>query len=215
MGIKNLPGLFIRESYLKLFDLFADPYCELFEQRSPIILTGNPGTGKTLFGFYMMYRYMKEGISFVYESTFTGDELWVCTNGEFTRDKRQVVYRQHDKSATHIFDGKQVDITSPFRKVLICSPRRHFFNNYDKLTVEYFYMPIWSQSEIEACRERLFPTLSKNLVDSLYQALGGIPRYLLKRSNDKWGNDHIYAYLIIKFFYNFIGAFSLRDFILL
>lgn len=63
----EIKEVFIRESYARLYDNLAKTVAEDF------FITGTPGIGKSFFAFYLMYKLIKEGKSFIYEPKLNED----------------------------------------------------------------------------------------------------------------------------------------------
>lgn len=195
--ITKLRGILIRYDYLELFEQIFN---EQTEATPHAILCGNPGTGKTYFGFYAMHRLMREERSFVYEPTKVGP-VWV-----YLGKKTQTTLNQHIPGTfecvthhrslvrykglnfVHIVDGHAPSEIIRFRVVLICSPREIHYSElekHDRGSIS-FHMPTWSYYEIEKCRAGLF-TIPKELVKKLFDLWGGIPRYVLNGPNTLYG----------------------------
>lgn len=195
-------GIFIRESYSQLFELLFNNKLDT----TNAILCGNPGTGKTFFGYYAMYRLMREDRSFFYEPTADSVVWMYC--GTNTRTKLKDNYIQvgqlecikrthmiHYKKLTdhfvHIIDGHEPSLIVPFRVVLICSPREKHYSELRKHMAgsSMFYMPTWDYSEIELCRSVFFQSISESLVQQLFERWGGIARDVLNQPNALYGNS--------------------------
>lgn len=200
--IKDIRGIFIRNCYSKIFDLIFN---NKNDKTNPI-LCGNPGTGKTFFSYYAMYRLMSEDRSFFYEP-IDDDIVWmycstntmVMLNNDGTFDPKPLEckstkmlhYKHLSEEFVHIIDGHAPPSTLPFRSVLICSPRENHYSEFRKHMAGYtmLYMPTWDYSEIELCASIFFSLLPKPLVKELFQRWGGIARDVLNQPNALYGNS--------------------------
>jgi hypothetical protein len=182
------------------------------------MLCGNPGTGKTCFGFYAMHRLMREDRSFIYEPTKSNGLNWVFHSSNTRADgvpqlecleqRRLEKYYHMSHHIVHIVDGHAPPEVLYYRTVLICSPRKMHFHEFRKHPrgCDNRYMPAWSYIEIESCRSQLFDKLPKDLVNELFNRWGGIARNVLNIPQMMLG---ISIYLIWKsfFFYLFVFLF--------
>ena len=65
LNAARLPSkLYVRKAYEDLHSLIHDTY-----RHRSILVVGNPGTGKSFFALYEMYRLLKDGATIVYELT--------------------------------------------------------------------------------------------------------------------------------------------------
>jgi len=63
LNVASLPSkLYVRKAYEDLHSLIHDTY-----RHRSILVVGNPGTGKSFFALYEMYRLLKDGATIVYE----------------------------------------------------------------------------------------------------------------------------------------------------
>jgi len=56
--------LYIRESYIELYNLIFDNKVKIYNNRKNFVITGTPGTVKSHFAFYCLYRQLLEGKTF-------------------------------------------------------------------------------------------------------------------------------------------------------
>ena len=69
--------------------------------------------------------------------------------------------------------------------ILVTSPRRDNYREFSKYErVETFYMPVWNLEEISFCREKLYSDISEETINSRFDKLGGIPRFIFTTDTD-------------------------------
>ncbi|CAB4478973.1 unnamed protein product [Rhizophagus irregularis] len=168
--------IFIRDCYLDLSKIIFE------SNRSRWRITGNPGIGKTFFGYYLLYIIAKANRTVVYHQHHRSPIL-------FSEDK---VYCSKVDDI-HLFKdylGKNdtwyiVDAREPMefrgKTILVCSPQMTYYKTFDSLGINVRYMPVWSLAEIDICRDKIdiFKHLTKEEVRTLHYKWGGIPRFVL------------------------------------
>ncbi|KAK6096218.1 hypothetical protein MT418_8606 [Batrachochytrium dendrobatidis] len=170
-------SIYIRPCYPKLFEkslsiVQSADICRL-------IILGNPGIGKTYFGYFLLLHLARSGATVVYES-FQEECLYLFTpNGVFKGDRRSFHNQLMSLSTFYIVDGMAPTVVNA-RTILVTSPRREIWYQFCKNSCDIRYMPVWSKEELHSCRSMLFPTVPQELVESLYLKWGGIARYVLK-----------------------------------
>ncbi|CAB4441894.1 unnamed protein product [Rhizophagus irregularis] len=182
LGKKQGPSaLFIRKCYLDLKDVVFD------DKITKLRITGNPGIGKTYFGYYLLYLLAGLDVTVVYDNqkesnpiVFESGKNAFISNSEIIKP-----YLQNSK-VWYIVDGKEPKSVDA-KTILICSPKRNYYNkfdNYEGVVVARF-MPIWSWEEIKQCRKGLYNyEVEKKLAKDLFLMWGGIPRYVLEKAKD-------------------------------
>ncbi|CAB5384017.1 unnamed protein product [Rhizophagus irregularis] len=89
----------------------------------------------------------------------------------------------HKENTWYIIDGKKPYNASVAKTILISSPMKSHYHDFDKGdSVNIRIMPVWTWEEINYCRQKLFDNLDENMVSELYIKWGGIPRYILKEA---------------------------------
>jgi hypothetical protein len=181
MGIKDLNGVMVRDCYEDLYEKIIKI------DEDGLTVMGNPGIGKTMFGYYFIYRFIQKGFSIAYEPFV--DTVWIY-HGDSTKQYASsqvecltnnglVKYAEHSRCFVHIVDGHHPYGALPFKTVLICSPRKMHYEKFEKEHSTLLYMPVWNYQEIEACRAKLFNYLTLDSVNDLFIRFDGIPRELL------------------------------------
>ncbi|CAI2182683.1 8049_t:CDS:2 [Funneliformis geosporum] len=127
-------------------------------------ITGNPGTGKTFFGRYIISVLLKEGFELLVDDA-SYSHLYLITRDEMNT---------FDVEVNHDFDTGKL--------IMVSSPKDLNIKNFCKpvnITIKV-YMQIWSEAELEECRSLIYPEFSKDNLHESYQLCGGIPRMIFK-----------------------------------
>ncbi|CAB4398849.1 unnamed protein product, partial [Rhizophagus irregularis] len=171
--------LFIRKCYQDLSTVVLN------DAIRRIRITGNPGIGKTYFGYYLLYLLAKRGETILYEN--------VARKSSYVFDGEEV-FRTYDKIITDLYKSRRdvwyiVDGMEPekvnAKTILVCSPKKSHYANFDKYSsVTIRYMPEWSLYEIHTCKNEMFPDIDEKRVDTLFSMWGGIPRFVLENADD-------------------------------
>ncbi|GBC06602.1 hypothetical protein RclHR1_06950008 [Rhizophagus clarus] len=177
----GLSNLYIRRCYKDFEHIVFD------DAINKLRISGNPGIGKTIFGYYLLYLLAKKNATIVFDSckekksfVFNGEHAFRCNDDEID------LYLL-DARVWYIVDGKEPkDVNA--KTILICSSKRdhykHFDNYEGKIAIRY--MPIWSWKEIKQCRKYIYnDKIDERLARDLFSKWGGIPRYVLEKANEK------------------------------
>lgn len=199
-NIPNTPlsRLYVRESYRSIAKDIQAPaqefqYPAVTLPNQPIvskaIVTGTPGTGKSVFLFYLLWQLVKKGKPVVF--FLTTDTYYYDGQGGFFElgnpsDFKYLLRMVHSPGDVWcLFDAKnkkEEDLNAvPYSEcqfVLSTSPRREMVNDFQKFpTPQVFYMPTWTKNELEAIAPK-FPKAGD--WESRFEILGGIPRHVLE-----------------------------------
>ncbi|PKK72608.1 hypothetical protein RhiirC2_776997 [Rhizophagus irregularis] len=171
----NISTLFIRKCYKDLYKMISkNNHVRRWR------ITGNPGIGKTFFGFYLLYFLAKQRKTVVYHKLKKPPMLF-SENGVFSYPEDNIHALKRylaNEEVWYIVDGRE-PMEYVAKTILICSPQKSHYSQFDKLGVTIRYMPVWSWAEIDLCRGILFRNLTQEHVRELYNKWGGIPRYTL------------------------------------
>mmetsp|Transcript_15183 Transcript_15183/g.28542 ORF Transcript_15183/g.28542 Transcript_15183/m.28542 type:complete len:446 (-) Transcript_15183:368-1705(-) len=183
----NLSRLYIRESYRTIA-------CNIKSGSNgmdKVIITGTPGIGKSLFLFYLLWKMVvKEGkrVLMVYHPLniyYDGKGgVFEIKNGQFPYNGDISFWND---SLWCLFDAKGKneanlnELPCEFCNfILLTPPRRDMVNDFKKPPVpQYFYMPPWTESELETISS-LFPQITTTEWHDRFEILGGIPRYIFE-----------------------------------
>jgi hypothetical protein len=171
--------LFIRNCYRDLSTIVLN------DTKQRMRITGNPGIGKTYFGYYLLYLLARRGATILYEN--------VAKKSSYVFDGEEA-FRTYDKIITdsyksrrdvwYIVDGMEPEKVNA-KTILVSSPKKSHFEHFDKYsTVTIRYMPEWSLYEIHTCKNEMFPNINEERVNTLFSMWGGIPRFVLENADD-------------------------------
>ncbi|PKB99367.1 hypothetical protein RhiirA5_462037, partial [Rhizophagus irregularis] len=185
-GKPSIPSkLFVRRCYNDLLNIVDN------DKIRKLRLTGNPGIGKTFFGYYLIYHLVKNGKTVIYDVhtikkfvILFGQTMDEVSYLHTIKDARKIKTSLSNQDAWYIVDGKSPDY-SEAKTILICSPLKSHYKIFDRRIPEIRYMPPWSWDEINKCRADIFAHLSENEVRELYIKWGGIPRNILEGARAK------------------------------
>ncbi|CAI2187897.1 16903_t:CDS:2 [Funneliformis geosporum] len=147
----------------RCYDYFKEIILES-KKHKRFCITGNPGTGKTFFGRYIMSVLLKEGFELLVDDA-SYSHLYLITRDEMNT---------FDVEVNHDFDTGKL--------IMVSSPKDLNIKNFCKpvnITIKV-YMQIWSEAELEECRSLIYPEFSKDNLQESYQLCGGIPRMIFK-----------------------------------
>ncbi|RHZ17103.1 hypothetical protein DYB37_012523 [Aphanomyces astaci] len=168
--------VYIRPCYLPLWKLCWEI---IHDPKSPhLVILGNPGIGKTFFGFFILLQLARENETVVYESG-----MWMCryllsgdTVVEGTQDDFFEILNQ--PTTYYIVDG----VTPPkfqAKIILLTQSKCEVWCPFYRYKCERRYMPVWTWDEISTCHKLLYPALDMNVVTDCFRRWGGIPQYVL------------------------------------
>ncbi|CAB4390811.1 unnamed protein product [Rhizophagus irregularis] len=171
-GKRSRPSkLFVRKCYNDLLGIIID---NIKNGKRDYRLTGNPGIGKTFFGYYLIYDLVKKGKTVIYDVHTM--ERFVILLGQ-TVEEVKYLDRSHDSVEIRIYlskpevwyivDGNPPDDSEAIT-ILICSLNRSHYKTFDKRIPVVRYMPPWSWDEINTCRADIFANLKEKKVRELY-----------------------------------------------
>ncbi|CAG8840757.1 22424_t:CDS:2, partial [Gigaspora margarita] len=177
--------LYMRICYVHLADIVFN------ENIRRCRITGNPGIGKTFYGFYLLYLLSKQNKTIVYHEAGQYPILFDNQHTFRSKDIYDLVEYLENPEVWYIVDGQP-----PFRfsakTILLCSPQKQHYKEFDKMVgTTIRFMPVWSWNEINECRIGMFNHLEEVKVEDLYSRWGGIPRFVLEKAQDSSQQKHI------------------------
>ncbi|RIA93650.1 hypothetical protein C1645_819173 [Glomus cerebriforme] len=146
--------LYICKCYNDLLDVVFD------DKIRKLHISGNPGIGKTFFGYYLLYTFLKDDCAkiIIYDDNIKKDEVIIFNKNigkllpVITCDILNFLF---DENTWYIMNRKKPIGTKIVAKpILICSPKKDHFYEFDKVSVKK--------------------------VRELYEKWEGIPQYILK-----------------------------------
>ena len=173
----------VRPCYLKLFDLITEEarLCE----NANIIVTGNPGIGKSRFYLYFLWKIIKEGLPEGYSHLVINcrDVYHFYENKEFIELVSQQERNRLKDSAgvLRLVDGCSSTLEGWHgTSVLFATPGTPRLHQFEKaMEGSTFVMPPWGLEELLICNEACGIGLSTEEIRSRVSFFGGIPRFVL------------------------------------
>jgi hypothetical protein len=179
--LTTLNKLYIRESYLSIASSIQSGI-------KKAMITGTPGIGKSMFLIYLLWNLLKQRkrVLLIYHPfiiyydgkggvfQFPAVHLPLETDYSFWNETLWCLFDAKGKKESDL-NKFPYDLCT---FILSTSPRREMVNDFKKPPEpEFFYMPTWSQAELEAIAP-LFPDATE--WRSRFDILGGIPRHVLE-----------------------------------
>jgi hypothetical protein len=177
--------MYVRQSYKDLFAKILD-----FENEDLIrmAITGNPGIGKSIFLFYMLWRLasMHTTETVILNRAKDNGMIYVFRNdGCFVTRKVTVICDYlNEKSTWYLTDALVIQPGELQAKtILISLPDRNQFKTFLKYSATDIlrFMPVWSLDELQASR-KLYGMSEKDVIER-YCIVGGLPRFVLEKKN--------------------------------
>ncbi|KAG0554358.1 hypothetical protein KC19_12G084800 [Ceratodon purpureus] len=163
-------------------------------KKKGMVITGTPGTGKSVMGWYFIFKLREKLGSFDLVYQHEGMQTFYCKNGAVTsagiaaRSFSRVLSR---KDTVYVVDGVSVFDENAMTFVF-ASPNPKGYNVFLKRPgTGLYYSKVWSKIEILAAREQLYKHIEKSSVLDLYRKWGGVPRYVLERAEDRNFQIHL------------------------
>ena len=187
LQIPEIPEIkmYIRKPYKDLHELIHGRYRD-----NDILVTGNPGVGKSWFCLYELFVLLQEFLackeefeysSIVYES-LTFEVFCVFTATDYASGKahtNSAIAKVVDgKRVIHLFDcgTKEGEPKCSLQRMIVFSapdPARNYQKERDPLTL---YMPPWTMEELELAKPEGVDVAEK------FRIWGGVPRYVFKKN---------------------------------
>ncbi|ORY47776.1 hypothetical protein BCR33DRAFT_714841 [Rhizoclosmatium globosum] len=189
----DMTALYIRESYFLLFERIKNTLDPVFDSRKiRMAITGNPGTGKSIFLFYILWRLSKmdknrassvilhrakdNGILYIFGPT----HCWRSVNETDIIPLLDIPTTWYLTDTLTPCPGEVNAVT-----ILVSSPARKHYSTFLTFgaTDSLRCLPVWSLDELQKAAA-LFPKLNPTDVEARYSVIGGIPRFVLEESDE-------------------------------
>jgi hypothetical protein len=191
LGSSKLPGfMYIRDDY---GGLWAEIQRLVSSGLSRIVISGNPGIGKSWFGLYIAFMLLSgsEPVTIVWESRRRSSRTLIQNGQVFRGNLEAFVSELEDTRTWYLVDeavppgATEVEA----RTLVFSSPKRENYKDTLKAPASTIrYMPVWSWAEIEACHSCLYaadPERPLPEVRAAFEHWGGVPRYVLEKLRDE------------------------------
>ena len=190
-GDVDLPDrMYIRADYVGLWDELESML--LSGGFSKVVVSGNPGIGKSWFGIFVAYKLMTRSKppTIVWEARRSCTRVLVQGGRVLRGSLSSFVDELEDRSTWYLVDEAAAPgpVHKPARTIVFSSPNRDNYKNFlDAVAATLRYLPVWSWEEIDTCRRLLYahdPERTPERVLGAYLRWGGIPRYVLEKLAD-------------------------------
>ena len=143
-----------------------------------IVVTGTPGIGKSMFGYYLLYLLRCEGKTVVFELK----GAWYRFGDEGAEKGRldDFYYAGYldDPESWYLSDPKdRPEENFAGTTIVLVSPAFERVKEFLKLpTSKRIFMPVWSLEELLKCRRVVFPHVLRTDVVKSFGVVGGVAR---------------------------------------
>jgi len=192
--------LFVRECYQEL----AEVTMGIVESGYNLVITGNPGIGKSYFLLFLMHflRLKEQEPTVVLFRHLEMKWYLFSKGGVLVIEKATGSPKAFRKYLDDLNTWYLVDTAQPLqvkaKTLLVSSPYVERYKEFRKTQAMIRFMPIWSKEDIDICRKEFHDSPGIRYVpqvraDKLYNKWGGIPRYVLDKANIKADQDELEA----------------------
>ena len=185
---EKLKWLYIREAYVDMFqiiwnNLHSDN--ETNERISRMAITGTPGTGKSMFLFYILwrlanietikaviiYRQTERGCIYVFQNSGCWETFKYPDIADLLEDENTWFLTDALKSPPGPVDAVTI---------LVSPPSRTYYSGFLKyLPVPFLhYLPTWSLEELKKLADSY--SVTEEEIENRFNKIGGIARYVLE-----------------------------------
>ena len=188
---ERMKSLYVRKAYEDLFRIIWENFQhENTEKRlCRMAITGTPGTGKSIFLFYILWRLanMRSTRTVILHRQIERGGIYVFQNSGCweTFNYSDIVHLLRDATTWYLTDSLEpppalVDAVT----ILVSSPAQKYYSNFLKYLPipPLHYLPIWSLEELK--RVAHIYLKSPEEVEKRFDMIGGIARYVLEEDDD-------------------------------
>ena len=185
------PLLFVRHFYAPCWDSVmakGEPKDPSLPRQ--FVVMGTPGIGKSAFGFYILWRALKEGKTVIYKTRKRMGTTFLFRDGKlFTVSSPAYINEMTYRATILIVDGEEPPSVAAFT-VLITSPLRARWKEFVKPEgVEQLVFPVFPRDEMLKLRTCAFSAKAgcdEPAVIDRYAKWGGSVRHVLTHPEDSW-----------------------------
>ena len=187
----HLKRLYIRESYKDLFNIIwkNQKSKDLTKRLHRMAITGTPGIGKSVFLFYVMWRLanMKTTKTVILHRRAHKRRIYIFQNEGCWRTRKisDIDDLLDDPKTWYLTDAlKPPPEERDSITILVSSPAGKYYETFIMYagTAPLYYLPTWSLEELNIAAP--YFGVKPQLVESRFDKIGGIPRYVLEKDED-------------------------------
>ena len=188
---ERMKSLYVRKAYEDLFRIIWENFQhENTEKRlCRMAITGTPGTGKSIFLFYILWRLANMGNTrtVILHRQIERGGIYVFQNSGCweTFNYSDIVHLLRDATTWYLTDSLEpppalVDAVT----ILVSSPAQKYYSNFLKYLPipPLHYLPTWSLEELKRVAHVYLKSLEE--VEKRFDMVGGIARYVLEEDED-------------------------------
>jgi hypothetical protein len=149
-----------------------------------LIILGNPGIGKTYFGYFLLFHLARQGATVVYERG-RKNMRYLFSPQLIARGGLSDFTETLDDPATFYIVDASKPVDALCKVILLSSPRRDVWYSFSKVLSAFRYMSVWSREEIQQCRALVYPNISGELANELFDKWGGVARFVLQYAHEE------------------------------
>ena len=184
-----LDRMYIRDDYV---GLWSEIQRLVSSGLSRIVVSGNPGIGKSWFGLYIAHQLLsrKSPPVVVWEARLSGTRTLIRDGRVLDGSLDDFRTELNNTSAWYLVDEAVFPgaMRVEAKTLVFSSPKRDNYRLTLKATASTIrYLPPWSWDEIEACHALLYaddPDRPLAEVSDAFERWGGIPRFVLEKLRD-------------------------------
>jgi hypothetical protein len=183
--VEDASEIWFRSCYEGLFNKIMDLYNQNRAEIG-VLVTGNPGIGKSFFLIYLLLRFAKLKKTIILQLAEKKKAFLFKPGQDPIVVLRPLAELEEleDKSTIFLHNpkaNKEPLFVNAFT-VLASSPNPNNYKGFCKrMGCEKFYMPVWSEDEILSCNMSLQKwNVDEEVMIKRLSVCGGIPRFLLK-----------------------------------
>ena len=171
-------GIYIRSAY-------EDIYTILKQDQRHYMIVGNPGTGKSYFAIYVLYRALRASKTVVFHRS-SEKVLYLFKPGQKAKmglECNCIIEELTSSESLYLYDaGMKTHALQPTQRsrlIAFASPSHD--KELSKLHLIHLHMPIWTMDELLLASnlDQYRNQLTNTQIEDLFEKFGGIPRYVL------------------------------------
>ena len=184
LSTQNCTSIYIRSAYEDIYRILES------EPHNHFLILGNPGTGKSYFALYMLYRTFQESTKTVVFHRSSESVVFIFKKGEDVIQLPENLAASssvvNEENVLYLFDAGTRKSSSvcvgKSRLIVFSSPSRENTCEFIKMGLINLYMPTWSKEELLLARklEQYHVQVTEQHVNDLFEKFGGIVRYVLE-----------------------------------
>ncbi|KAK3806776.1 MAG: hypothetical protein J3Q66DRAFT_375100 [Benniella sp.] len=198
LPVVDTQKLYVRESYKSLYQEITSRFKDdpSLPRRNRIVVTGTSGIGNSAFLVYFMARCLWESDPetppiVIFREKHSSD---CYVYGGITTLRYGVINEFQSflslPGTWYLVDSSTEPKLDSARTIISASPKTlSDYKEVKKEVVWSYYLAPWNKHELDKCRSQIstFGKITSEFMDSLYDKIGGIPRYVLQKPSESLG----------------------------